>query len=299
MSSMGYIINVNHFKMPRLNDNQKMRAVALLENGWSLQRIADDLQVCKTSIYKLKRKWNETHTVTYNHAGGRPKVSNQEIDETLIENLRNNPFKSAVNAIEDTNFPGSRWTAYRRIKNSDLRNFCAARKCALTENHKINRLHFANTYINEGDMWENVIFSDEKVFQSTHNGSVRVYRPPNSRYIHQYVKPTHNSGRFSVTFWAWISMQGPGECLRLGQRLTSVVYRDILQDVMLPSVTQAHGNNYIFQQVHYSYLLTHIQFYIYIFIFRIIHQSILLISLEIGFAITILMSCPGLQEVQT
>lgn len=71
------------------------------------------------------------------------------------------------------------WAAYRRIKSSDIRNINAAKKCALTEDHKINKLSFANNYINQNDMWRRVFFSDEQIFQSTHNGSVRVYRPLN------------------------------------------------------------------------------------------------------------------------
>lgn len=142
-------------------------------------------------------------------------------------------------------FPGSSQTARLRIHGSELSNYSASNKVALTEEHKERRLNFANQFVGMADdFWENVIFSDEKVFQSCHNGTVRVYRPRNCRYEESYLNPTVRSGRFSVNVWGWISCQGPGVCWRIEERLTGVHYASILENVMLPSISQLYPDNF-------------------------------------------------------
>jgi hypothetical protein len=89
-----------------------------------------------------------------------------------------------------------------------------------------------------------VVFSDEKTFQSSHNGRNRVYRPPGSRYNEQYVKNYDRSGRFSLNIW--------GVCVIVEERLNSDNYCRLLEEVMLPSVLPVFGQqNFIFQHVIY------------------------------------------------
>jgi hypothetical protein len=97
--------------------------------------------------------------------------------------------------------------------------------------------------------WSRVLFSDEKVFQSSRNGRIRVYRPRNSGFSERYVHNTHNSGQFSVNIWAWISVGSPVVMLHVEERLNNDVYIRILENIMAPSVAIAYTNNdYIFQQ---------------------------------------------------
>ncbi|KAH0818967.1 hypothetical protein GEV33_003824 [Tenebrio molitor] len=95
---------------------------------------------------------------------------------------------------------------------------------------------------------DQVVFSDEKTFQSSHSGRLRVYRPVGTRYDEQYVRTYNQSGRFSVNLWAWISSRGPGICTIVEERLNAPVYVRILNELMLPSVIPIFGEqNFIFQ----------------------------------------------------
>ncbi|KAI4470012.1 nephrin [Holotrichia oblita] len=208
--------------MPRLSEAQKIRARTLLENGWSMQTVADDLHVSKTCIFKLKQ--NIDQGVSYVHGGGARKISTLEDDASLVNWIQRNPFGTAVKAAYETHFPGSISTARQRIRDFGLKNYSASKKFALEPQHKQDRLN-----VNENaDFWERVIFSDEKIVQSSHDGPVRVYRPAHSRYEERYIKPTHRSGRFSVQVWAWIS------CLVPGVYCTSIWLKDgqIVQTIL-------------------------------------------------------------------
>jgi hypothetical protein len=65
----------------------------------------------------------------------------------------------------------------------------------------------------------NVIFSDEKTFQSYHSGRLRVYRPSGQRYDERYIRDVNRVGRFSINIWGWISVRGPGICAVIEDRL--------------------------------------------------------------------------------
>jgi hypothetical protein len=103
--------------------------------------------------------------------------------------------------------------------------------------------------VKNDDFWSRVIFSDEKVFQSSPNGQLRVCRRRNTRYDEQYIQKTERSGRFSVNMWAWIFVVSPGVMLHVEPRLNADIYIMILEDVMLRSVRRVFpSGDFIFQQ---------------------------------------------------
>jgi len=67
-------------------------------------------------------------------------------------------------------------------------------------------VQFANENLNAvPNFWDDVIFSDEKVFQSSYSGQLRVYHPRGERFEEPYLQLTDRSGRLSVHIWGWIS----------------------------------------------------------------------------------------------
>lgn len=168
---------------------------------------------------------------------GRPRTTTQEQDNDFVQYLEENPFQIVRAAIQQTNFPASRPTGCRRVKDSHLKNYVAAKKMKLGEEHKQARIIFALNNILRHD-WNRVVFTDEKVFQSTVNGHIRVYRPRNTRYTENYISNSERSGRFSVNVWAWVSYHGLGVCWIVNERFNAVTYKNILEYIMMPSVSQ-------------------------------------------------------------
>lgn len=237
--------------MPRhLDDIAKNRIICRIEDGWSIRQIAVHMNVSKNTVSRVKKRWEQEGSISRKAGSSRPRVSNNEEDAVLVDHLRLNPFDCASLAKVATNFPGSRSTACRRIKSSDLRNQVAAKKQLLTEEKKQSRVIFALNYIyRDIAFWKKVIFTDEKVFQSTYDGHIRVYRPRNTRFEEAYVSGNRRSGRFSVNVWAWISYNGMGICWKIDGRFVSQNYIRILENVMMPSVEQLYPNNdFVFQQ---------------------------------------------------
>ncbi|KAK9721760.1 hypothetical protein QE152_g20739 [Popillia japonica] len=79
--------------MPSLSLLQKTQIVTLLEEGWSIRALAQRFEVNKSTILRVKRKWQQEIVVQRKNGSGRKRVTTPENDENLIQFLRNNPFE--------------------------------------------------------------------------------------------------------------------------------------------------------------------------------------------------------------
>jgi hypothetical protein len=108
----------------------------MLERGFSEVRIADQLGLVRSSVNFISRKWRETGSLDRKVGSRRPRAPTEQ-----------------------------------NVRETRLKKKSAATKIRLTPRHKETRVAFALEYmLRENDFWENVIFSDEKVFQSASNG---------------------------------------------------------------------------------------------------------------------------------
>lgn len=232
----------------KLTEADKVRILTKLDEGYTIREVGAQMGLNKTTVLRVKKRWETNATITRKRGTGFNRISTVEQDHNLIQHLRENSFDSARIAVAETNFPGSRRTASRRIRESEIRSRVAAQKIQLNEEGKQARLLFALNHINnEPQFWENVVFTDEKTFQSANNGSVRVYRPSGRRYNEQYIKNSDRQGRFSINIWGWMNYHNAGMCHRINGRFNSQNYIHILENVMLPSVQQIFPeNNYIY-----------------------------------------------------
>lgn len=236
---------------PHLTEIEKAQIIARIEEGWSIRSLADFTRRTKNTISRVKQRWIQERSLKRKVGTGPARISVPEQDDAFLGYLRANPFETARNAVIDTGFPGSQPTASRRVKESDLKNRVAAKKMLLTEERKQSRLLFGLNYTNrDQQFWNRVVFTDEKIFQSTYNGQIRVYRPANSRFEERYTSDlAFRPGRFSVNIWGWICAYGVGVCWPLEGRFNAEHYITVLEDVMLPSVGQIYPNNeFVFQQ---------------------------------------------------
>lgn len=166
----------------------------------------------------------------------------------ITQRIINTPFTNA--AVVGREFGVHRDTI-RKVWNEDvdIHHQVAARKPNLTPQQQQERLLYAHA--NQHRNWSNVIFSDEKTFQSDRHQKTHVYRPRNTRYDIKYIQPTRRSGRISAGIWGWISREGPGEMTFVSGRLNSIDYCEILEEVLIPPVEICYGSmqNVIFMQV--------------------------------------------------
>lgn len=118
-------------------------------------------------------------------------------------------------------------------------HYIPARKPRLTQNQRDERMGYALQNLNRD--WSNVIFSDEKVFQSDRHQRLHLYRPRNSRFDERYTQAIQRSGRISAGLWGWISVDGIGEMSLITGRLNSIGYMDLLEGNLRQTIDISYG----------------------------------------------------------
>ncbi|KAH9645481.1 hypothetical protein HF086_017393, partial [Spodoptera exigua] len=184
------------------------------------------------------QRWEDEGNVQHHKSNGRPKKTTLAQDDEIIETYQRNPFKRTQEVANAHQV--STTTIRRRLKSAGLKNRVPARKPLLTDRHKQLRLTFAHAYLNFD--FTNVVFLDEKVFSSSSDGRVSLWRINNTRYNQANILEDRRSGRITCGVWGWMSSSGPGELCEITGRLNSVEYTGILSDILLPTVRISYPN---------------------------------------------------------
>lgn len=203
---------------------------------------------------KTVRKWvtrfQQDGNIQRKFGPGRPRITTNEQNLSMVEYLKENPFSSAVRAAALENVPYS--TAVRRIHESGLSNFAAAHETKLTEEHKRQRIIYSHYMLDVfGEQnFDKIIFTDEKTFMSDEIRHVRVWRPKKERYKQIHVCKDSISGHISAGYWGWMGIGGPGEIVEIDGHFNQDKYLEILEEVFLPSVEAQYGGieNIFFMQ---------------------------------------------------
>lgn len=236
-------------EMSPLKDIDKGRILALHEEGYCISAISRALGYSKSTIHRwVKRMADEGH-VNSRRRPGRPRTTTEEQDKSILRISDEDPFRTSTEIRDILQLSVSKQTIRRRLNEKGRFGRKATVKEMLTEQHKAARLNFALAYIRKPDsFWEQVIFTDEKVFSTAPNSSVHVYRPTGARFHRKYVHQRQRCGRTSVTVWGWISANGCGVLWELDRPLTSRYYCNILENIMLPSARETFSEGGIVYQ---------------------------------------------------
>lgn len=173
------------------------------EEMLSERKIARRLELAPSTVHYWLAKRNAIPQQT-SRKMGRPRKTDKVVDLYLKNASENNPFLSAVDLRDELAPNVSVDTVRRRLKESGMKCRIPARKPFLKPIHIEKRFNFVVNHIGWGKKeWENVIFSDEKIFRASSRGALRVYRPRNSdRFDDRYIVPSSNPrGRFTICVW--------------------------------------------------------------------------------------------------
>lgn len=203
----------------------------------------------------MNRYHNENNLERRPQPGQVRKLDVLEIND-IAERIIDNPFNNA--AVVGREFHVHKDTIRKVWNDMGIHHHIAAKKPFMTEAHRQERLGYALQNLTRD--WDNVIFSDEKTYQTDRHQRTHLYRPKNCRYDERYIQPTRRSGRVSAGVWGWISRDGPGEMTMISGRLNSLGYIELLEDNLIPTVEISYESlrNVVFMQVssnnHLKYL---------------------------------------------
>ena len=237
----------------RLNDADRGRALAWIQEGISLREIGRRLQVSHSVIQRLRDRWQATGTVREARRPGRPRTTTRQHDRYVVLSCLRDRTATARALQRDlsatSNITVSDQTIRNRLREAGLRSRCAVVRPPLTPGHRVRRRHFATVHRAwTRNQWARVLFTDESRFTLRFNdGRIRVWRRPGERYADATVREHDQHSGGSVMVWCWFSLHHRTPLHIVNGRLTGVAYRDtILRPLVLPAL-QAVGNGALFQ----------------------------------------------------
>lgn len=239
--------------MPRISENDRLRAVGMLQAGIAQNAVAQRFGVHRNTISALWRRFQQRGNVRDLPRPGRPRVTSIRQDNYIrLTHLRNR-FQPAT--LTARTIPGLRPISGRTVRNRLREHSITPRRPAIRPTlllrHRQRRRQWCRQYLRlPRAYWNNVLFTDESRFHlESSDGRVRVYRRRGERYLDPCVFQRQRfGGGGSIMVWGGISSQGRTQLVIVRGNLTGVRYRD---EIVIPHVLpflQRQGRNMTFQQ---------------------------------------------------
>ena len=235
----------------RMTNRNRYEAIGMLRN-MSVNDVAAHFNVHRSTISRMKQKFNQTGDVVDLPRSGRPKKTTDAEDRHIRTVHLRNRFRSASETAR--NWQGhvqiSRQTVNRRLARRGLVCRRPVQKQDLLPHHVAARLAWA-THHRRWTMrqWSRIIWSDEKRFPpDKKDGRLRCFRRRNESFaapnIHQY------GPRQSIMVWAAIGQPCRWEKSdnSIQRRVTARRYQDEALAVGLLPFLNQHNNQMQFMQ---------------------------------------------------
>ena len=182
---------------------------------------------------------------------GLPETPRQ--DRALLGMVRQDRFLSAraLTALMRNLYGmrAGRTTINNRLLSRGYRAYRPTTKPLLTANHRHLRLEWAQRWRNlTVTHWQHVIFGDESRFQlNPVDGRLRVRRLPCERFRPGCQAHRVQAGGGFVHVWGAFHNSAKSPLVLTDGYLTGVLYRDILQNTLVPFARHYFGDNYRYQ----------------------------------------------------
>jgi transposase len=216
--------------------------------------IAEQFNIAISSVTYIMKQFKATGDVNRRPTPGRPPATTEKQDLLMARMSRKNPRATAVDIGADlrTNYgiSISAKTVGRRLNDAGLNARRPVKKPLISKKNQIARLAFARKFGHwTSKEWAKVLWSDESKFNLFGSDGLKyVRRPDGQRFNRRYILPTVKHGGGNVMVWGCFSSSGVGPLHRVVGTMDQVVYKDIVEGIMLPYAKQKMGRGWIFQQ---------------------------------------------------
>lgn len=229
----------------KITDRQIAQVVQNFNYNYEVSR---DKKCARNAVKKVIDKWLSESTIKNGQRTNyNTKISPERIDY-LVKFIKSSASNRKLTLqdlrIQLNMLNVSRSTICKYLLKKGLKCHTAKTVPVLNDTHIKDRLKFVDDYINKPmSFWDDVVFVDEKLFQSYNNGKVLIRigndedsNNPNFRRIKD------NSGRFSVNLWGYMSSKGCG--IFNANNLDRFVYSQVLQE-SLSVINRLHNGTYL------------------------------------------------------
>ncbi|KAI4899905.1 hypothetical protein NFI96_019485, partial [Prochilodus magdalenae] len=221
--------NSTMVKTKELSEDTRNRIVDLHQAGKTESAIGKQLDVKKSTVGAIIRKWKTYKTTTNLPRSGAPRKISARGVKMITRTVRKNPRTTRGDLVNDLQEAGTnvtKATISNTLRRQGLRSCSARRVPLLKPVHIQARLKFAREHLDvPEEYWENVIWSDEtKVELFGKNTTRRVWRKVNAELHPKNTIPTVKHGGGNIMLWGCFSAKGPGRLVRVHERMNGAMY---------------------------------------------------------------------------
>ena len=240
-------------KRQKLDYSVRQAIVKLHKEKHTIREISEKVKHSKSVVGRVVKSYNDTGKIVSAFKTGRPHKTLARGDWIMQRMSLKNRFKSCteikrvMNSTPCVNV--SRQTVSRQLQEIGLFNRTPRKKPLVSSKNK-KRLEFANRYVIwTYENWAKVFFSDESKFnlfgnEGKNNGKRRI----GERLSAKCTKKTVKFGGGSVMVFGMFSSQGTTPLVRLQTRVNAQIYKNIVQDHVVPIIQNSGFNRATFMQ---------------------------------------------------
>lgn len=232
---------VSSAEMPRLNQNQRMQAIGMVDAGLRHYDVANRFGVTRATITRLVTRYRTRGSAADVPRSGRPRVTTPEQDRHIRTSHLRDRFlpatRTAVATPGRTNNRISAQTVRNRLAERGIRAFRPYTGAMLTRRHRQLRREWTGQHARWIQVqWNSVLFTDESRFCLRRgDGRERVYRRRGERFADACVRQVDRFGGGSVMVWGGITFNNRTDLVFVDGNLTAQRYCDeILAPVVVP-----------------------------------------------------------------
>lgn len=230
-------------KGKRLNEVEITQINLLSRLGYSNRHIAREIGRSEGVIRNFYKK-------SQNYGIKKRTKGNSKLTARQKGQIRHEATKNRLNSsqiIAKLNLPVVKSTVTRVLNSSKTIKWMKLKgKPRLTKINKMNRLKFAEKYMNWTDQWKKVIFSDEKKFNLDGPDCYSNYW--HDLRNHDVTRSKRNFGGGTVMVWSAFSYDFKLPICWITTRMNSNMYCDLLEDVLISHLEENVEGEFMFQQ---------------------------------------------------
>lgn len=238
----------------KMSSPERNRVLSLHIDGKSLSEISSMIGRARTNVQRIIAKYKQLGHIETGKRTGRPPKTTPREDRQIVRMSMRDRFKPAAQISRELKVGSSgtvsRSTVTRRLQRAGLKARVPVSKPLISKTNQKRRLQFAQEHVIwTDDQWSKVHFSDESKFNVIgSDGKSYVRRKIGERLSVNCVKKTVKHGGGSVMVWGVFSADGPGPLVRLHGRVNAEVYKQLLQQHLLPYLGATRLQPPIFMQ---------------------------------------------------
>ena len=225
------------------SEDLRKRVVACHMNGEGYDKISKKLNLPRSTVRAIIKKYSSEGHVKNKTGRGRKRVLSERDERKIVRYVNQNPRATAKEIVDTQCTSGvsvSRQTVGRTLKRAGLKA-CRPRKTPLLRSvHLKARLAFAKRHLDKGNcFWKQVLWSDEtKIELFGHNSVSHVYRKSGEAFLPKNTLPTVKHGGGSLMFWGCFAASGTGRLVKINGTMKKEDYVAILNDNLQESARE-------------------------------------------------------------